>query len=54
MCVKRGKVKNVSFFPKNDGLETDDGKGCRKYKIIYRKKKEFGFANVMLKMMVEY
>ncbi|XP_064298383.1 ankyrin repeat domain-containing protein 46 isoform X2 [Phalacrocorax carbo] len=31
----------------------DDGRGCRKYKIIFREK-EFGFDNFMLKMMAEY
>ena len=54
MCVSRGERLRMSLFPlKMMDRRPDDGRGCRKHKIICRKK-EFGFDNFMLKMMVEY
>lgn len=50
MSVAEEESLRISLFSlEMMDLRPDDGRGCRKYKIIYRKKKkkEFGFGDFL-------
>lgn len=53
VCVSKGEGLRTGFSLKMMDWKPDDDRACRKHEITYTKI-EFGFANFMLKMMVEY